>query len=150
MGKGEDSTDTGKGKGRDPDNSRKGEGSWLAAPRFGVKEKAKAFHISVDVQLEQIQREKAKLRGLISQSFPECVHIPAPGGEEGMQPCLLTLRYISFTPPARKFRVEGNNFLTLATIHYVYGSAPHPIPPLFPVLMKGKNVLLSFFIFPDW
>lgn len=123
----------------------------LPAPCLEVKEKAKAFHIPVDAQLQQHSRRKGKAWGaLISQLFPLCTHVPASSGEEGMQFSLITPPRIFSPTPTPKFRVEGNNFLTLATIHYVYGSAPHPIPPLFPVLMKGKNVLLSFFIFPDW
>lgn len=71
MGKGEESTDTGRGKGRDADNSRKGGGlcrPWFAAPRFGVKEKVKAFHITVDVQLKQDPKREGKAEGT---DFPE-------------------------------------------------------------------------------
>lgn len=49
-----------------PDNGREGEGSrWLqlAALCFGVKEKAKAFHISADVQLEQDSKREGKAGG---------------------------------------------------------------------------------------
>lgn len=137
----------------EPDSGREGEGSCrlcLPAPTFEVKEKAKAFHISADVQLEQDSKRKDKAGGT---GFPALSRVHTRscikwGGGDAAFPAHTT---IYFSPaPTPKFRVEGNNFLTLATIHYVYGSAPHPIPPLFPVLMKGKNVLLSFFIFPDW
>lgn len=97
-------------------------------------------------RLSGIQGWQAKLGTLISHCFP--ASIQQGGGSAAFS--AHTIRYFSPPHPPSKFRVEGNNFLTLATIHYVYGSAPHPIPPLFPVLMKGKNVLLSFFIFPDW
>lgn len=135
-----------------PDNGREEEGSRrprFAVPHFGVKEKAKAFHISADVQLEQDSKREGKAGGT---DFPALSRAHTRsytrwGGGDAAFPAHAT---IYFFPPTPKFRVKGNNFLTLATIHYVYGSAPHPIPPLFPVLMKGKNVLLSFFIFPDW
>lgn len=156
MGKGEERTDACSGQSMAPDNGKEGEGSHqlpLAAPCFGVKEEGKGIsHPRRCAAGAGFKERRQSWGGLTSQRFPVCIHVPTPGGEEGMQPSLLTLPYISSppTPPTPKFRVEGNNFLTLATIHYVYGSAPHPIPPLFPVLMKGKNVLLSFFIFPDW
>lgn len=121
----------------------------FAVPHFGVKEKAKAFHISADVQLEQDSKREGKAGGtdFAALSRARTRSYTRWGGGDAAFPAHTT---IYFFPPTPKFRVKGNNFLTLATIHYVYGSAPHPIPPLFPVLMKGKNVLLSFFIFPDW
>lgn len=50
----------------EPDSGREGEGSCrlcLPAPSFEVKEKAKAFHISADVQLEQDSKRKGKAGG---------------------------------------------------------------------------------------
>lgn len=152
-GDGDEHADRCRGQSPAPDNGRGGEGSCrlcLPAPCFGMKEKAKAFHISADVQLEQDSKRKGRLGGTDFPALPR-VHTRSCIKWGGGDVAFSDHAAIYFSPtPTPRFRVEGNNFLTLATIHYVYGSDPHPIPPLFPVLMKGKNVLLSFFIFPDW
>lgn len=63
MGKGDEHADTQRAE---PDSGREGEGSCrlcLPAPSFEVKEKAKAFHISADVQLKQDSKRKGKAGG---------------------------------------------------------------------------------------
>lgn len=60
-----------------PDNGREGEGSCrlcLFAPCFEMKGKAKAFHISADVQLEQDSKRKGKAGGHRFLSTFPCAH----------------------------------------------------------------------------
>lgn len=66
MGKGDECIDACRGQSAAPDNGREGEGScWpqLAAPHLGVEEKAKAFHVSADVQLEEDSKSEGKAEG---------------------------------------------------------------------------------------
>lgn len=67
MGKGTGTRMQAHAEGRaQPLNGREGEGSLrlcLPAPCFEVKEKAKASHISADVQLEQDSKRKGKAGG---------------------------------------------------------------------------------------
>jgi len=66
LGKAGERTDACRGESRHPDNGREGGGSrWLrfAAPRVRVKEKAKAFHVSADVQLKQDSKREGKAGG---------------------------------------------------------------------------------------
>lgn len=68
IGKGDGGEHAGTCRGQSPapDNGREGEGSLrlcLPAPFFEVKEKAKAFHSSADVQLEQDSKRKGKAGG---------------------------------------------------------------------------------------
>lgn len=66
MRKGDEHADTCRGQSLAPDNGREGEGScrlYLLVLCFEMKENAKAFHISVDVHLEQDSKRKSKAGG---------------------------------------------------------------------------------------
>lgn len=103
MGKGDERTDARRGQSAAPDNGREGEGlCWLqiAAPHLGVEEKAKAFHISADVQLEQDSKSEGKA-GVTDFSALSRVHVHSYarwGGGDAAFPDHATIYFFPPTP----------------------------------------------------
>lgn len=105
MGKGDERTDACRGQSMAPDNGREGEGSHrpqLAVPRFGVKEKATAFHISADVQLGQDSKREGKAGGT---DFPALSRVHTRsyarwGGGDAACPAHSTIYFFPPQPPS--------------------------------------------------